>query len=210
MEGEEARYVATKQNGRRLLDNAGYQYSLNKKRPGKTNYICAQFLLLNCTVKATVDTTVQPNRIIEIRGTHSHDTNMLKSTVRNMEKKAIEDAARNSTVAPRFPLTMWNKYDVVLNDDPTTSNAAEGYNHALGISVPRNASIWTVIETLRTEESSFLRKLHDSVLGAANPDAGKSRTYRRQQRRVDIKNIVKNYGKLSKKQYIYDLIDFFD
>ena len=101
MEGEEARYVATKQNGRRLLDNAGYQYSLNKKRPGKTNYICAQFLLLNCTVKATVDTTVQPNRIIEIRGTHSHDTNMLKSTVRNMEKKAIEDAARNSTVAPR-------------------------------------------------------------------------------------------------------------
>ena len=112
--------------------------------------------------------------------------------------------------SPRFPLTMWNKYDQVLNDDPTTSNAAEGYNHALGISVPRNASIWTVIETLRTEESSFLRKLHESVLGAANPDAGKSRTYRRQQRRVDIKNIVKNYGKLSKKQYIYDLIDFFD
>ena len=112
--------------------------------------------------------------------------------------------------SPRFPLTMWNKYDEVLNDDPTTSNAAEGYNHALGISVPRNASIWTVIETLRTEESSFLRKLHDSVLGAANPDAVKSRTCRRQQRRVDIKNIVKNYGKLSKKEYIYELIEFFD
>ena len=100
MEGEEARYVATKQNGRRLLDNAWYQYSQSKKRPGKTNYTCAQFNLLNCPVKATVDTTVQPNRIIEIRGTHSHDTDILKSTVRNMEKNAIEDAAQNSTVTP--------------------------------------------------------------------------------------------------------------
>ena len=72
-------------------------------------------------------------------------------------------------------------------------------------------TIWTVIETVRKEESSFLRKLNDSVLGAANPDAGKSKTCSsRHQKRLDIKNIIQNYGKLTKKQYIYELIEFFD
>ncbi|XP_023344961.1 uncharacterized protein LOC111714145 [Eurytemora carolleeae] len=69
---------------------------------------------------------------------------------------------------PIFPHAVWNKYETILSDDPLTSNAAEGFNAAFALSLPNNASIWALIQPLRTEENSIDRKMRDVLLGPQN------------------------------------------
>ena len=93
---------------------------------------------------------------------------------------------------PMFPHAVWNKYNSVLSEDPLTSNAAEGYNSALALSLPKNASIRALVQQLRTEETSISRKMRDALLGAQNnaATANTSRNLGRMQRRIDLKNLV--------------------
>jgi len=39
--------------------------------------------------------------------------------------------------SPLFAHSLWNKYQAVLDEDVLTSNAAEGYNHAVYISAQK-------------------------------------------------------------------------
>jgi hypothetical protein len=115
--------------------------------------------------------------------------------------------------SPLFAHSLWNKYQAVLDEDVLTSNAAEGYNHALSTSLPKNASVWALVEQLRTEESSISRKLHDSVLGPENNQAtapNTSRNIKKNQRLSDLKNLVSNYYNVSTKIYMDSLINFYN
>ena len=46
---------------------------------------------------------------------------------------------------PKFPHHLWNKFLAVSNENSTTTNSSEGYNHALQMSLPNHANIWVVI-----------------------------------------------------------------
>ena len=47
---------------------------------------------------------------------------------------------------PMYKHSYWNKFLAVTEEDVLTSNAAEGYYHALAMSLPKNASIWGLTE----------------------------------------------------------------
>ena len=49
-----ARYVPAKQNGRHLLDEAGYKYRIMKARPQKTYYECVHKKTYQCPASAVV------------------------------------------------------------------------------------------------------------------------------------------------------------
>ena len=52
---------------------------------------------------------------------------------------------------PVYPHASWNTHEQVLANDPLTTNAAEGFNVAIAVSLPRNCTIWTVVVQLRTK-----------------------------------------------------------
>lgn len=115
--------------------------------------------------------------------------------------------------APMFPHSMWNKFQTVMSDDIMTSNAAEGYNRALSLSFPKNASIWTVIQQLRSEENNNFRKMKDVALGLQNNCSvapGNSRNIQKLQKRSDLKKIVSNFENVELHHYMDLLIDFFN
>ena len=115
--------------------------------------------------------------------------------------------------APLFKHDYWNKYSLVLEEDILTSNAAEGFNNALSSSVPRNASVWTLIQQLRTEESLCIKKIRDAALGPQNIQSiapNTSRNKRKSQRAEDLKSLVSNYRSLPIKLYLSSLVDFYN
>ena len=116
--------------------------------------------------------------------------------------------------SPLFTHSLWSKYQAVVEEDVLTSNAAEGYNHSLSTSIlPKNASVWALVEQLRTEESSINRKLHDAVLGPENNQAtapNTSRNIKKNQSFSDLKNLVSNYFNVSTKINMDSLVNFFN
>ena len=100
----------------------------------------------------------------------------------------------------------------ICSDDTITTNAAEGFNAALAMSLPRNCTIWTLIQQLRTEENTNMRKLRDAALGSQNSSttANTSRNMKRIERRKNLKSLVQNYASLSTKDYMALLVGFFN
>ncbi len=60
---------------------------------------------------------------------------------------------------PRFPHTLWSKYDAIVKDEFMTSNTAERYNYGLPSALTANPGTWTLIATLKSEKASANLKL---------------------------------------------------
>lgn len=115
--------------------------------------------------------------------------------------------------SPMFAHSIWNKFNVVLEDEALTSNAAEGFNAALALSLPKNCTIWTLIKQLQSEENTNIRKLMDVALGAQNNGATNltsSRNIGRDMRREEMKSLVENFNNVSLNVYMSALVDFFN
>ena len=115
--------------------------------------------------------------------------------------------------SPMFSHSIWNKFNVVLEDEALKSNSAEGFNAALAMSLPRNCSIWILIKQLQSEENTSIRKLMDVALGPQNNDAtnlNSSRNIARDQRRQELKSLVGNFSHVTLDVYMSSLIDFFN
>ena len=57
----------------------------------------------------------------------------------------------------------WSQFNQVLEDSPTTNNAAEAWNGAWTSSVQTNASLWTVIEAFKREEAISITKWKEDI-----------------------------------------------
>ena len=115
--------------------------------------------------------------------------------------------------APTFAHSLWSKFHSVLEDEASTSNAAEGFNAALAMSLPRNCSVWTLIKQLQSEENVNIRKVMDAALGPQNNAASNPNTTRnsaRIERREELRRLVGNFYSVSTKVYMASLIDFFN
>ena len=108
---------------------------------------------------------------------------------------------------PLFKHSLWNKFSSILEDDPTTSNSAEGFNQAFSLSLPRNASVWMLAQQLRTEENSVVRKIKDSTVST---NSNTSRNLGRVQKHIDLQNIVSTYGKTPLKVYMDSILAFYN
>ena len=62
-------------------------------------YECAKKCTLQCPVKVTLDTVT--NKIISGRGEHNHDSDLLKSWVKNEVTVVVEGVYQNPVVPPR-------------------------------------------------------------------------------------------------------------
>ena len=100
-----------------------------------------------------------------------------------------------------------------MEDEASTSNAAEGFNTALTMSLPRNCSIWNLMKQLRTEENLNIRKVMDAAMGpqnnaATNPNT--SRNCARSERREELRYLVGSFNNVSLKVYMTSLVDFYE
>lgn len=60
---------------------------------------------------------------------------LFESLVDYFEETWIGRTVRNRRKKPLFPIEMWNCYDNVINDQPRTNNAVEGWHHAFNASL---------------------------------------------------------------------------
>ena len=111
---------------------------------------------------------------------------------------------------PRFPIHLWNKYTAVMDEEPTTTNSAEGFNSASKLYLQRNASIWAVITQFKTEESLVLVKLREAALGNSQAQQNTSRNVKREGRNKQLKSLVANFNQLNVEDYFGYLIDYYN
>jgi len=84
---------------------------------------------------------------------------------------------------PRFDHSLWSKYQSTLDGLLKTNNLVEGYNHAFSLSMPARASEWSVIDRLKTEESTSNALLHQAAIGNED-EANRTRTKLRKEKAV--------------------------
>ena len=100
--------------------------------------------------------TVLEDKIGELESAWPEEKDQVDEFIEYIDKNFIgaingRTGLRNQ---PRFPHTLWNKYEAVLNDEFMTTNSAEGYNYGLASSLSENSGTWTLIARLKAEESS--------------------------------------------------------
>ena len=117
---------------------------------------------------------------------------------------------------PRFPHELWNKNEAILNDEDLTTNSSEGYNLQVKLALPKGARVWTVIKSFMREESLVALKLRDAAIatspaassntspaasGSTSPP-GTARANARAQKKAELKQLVANYGNLSRDKFM--------
>ena len=110
MDEETANYIEVKQGGRHLLDSNQFEYRVTKKKPNKTYYQCIQRKNNSCPAGAVVNN--ENDKIISFLGEHSHDSDLLKKRVREIEKQVVKESSGNKAISPRTVLG--NIYNVGL------------------------------------------------------------------------------------------------
>ena len=164
---------------------------------------------------ATSPTTFIRAEFIELKKAFKDDEEAVDAWLGYFERTYVGALNTRTGVrkAPMFAHSLWSKYEVILEDEALTSNAAEGFNAALAMSLPRNCSIWTIVKQLRTEENLNIRKVMDAALGpqnnaATNPNT--SRNCARSERREELRYLVGSFNNVSLKVYVTSLVDFFN
>ena len=110
---------------------------------------------------------------------------------------------------PRYHFGLWSKYETIKQGDDTTTNSIEGFNNAISLSIPRNASIWSLIHQFKTEESVMHIKLKEGISGV-DKEKGKRRSKDRIAKQEALRAIVNNYDYIPIKDYISNIVGFFN
>ena len=192
----------------------GSLYSNNSEFQTLVRYIWALSLVPSDHIIPVWENFIH-DRYNELKSEFEDDTEAVEDWLGYFERTYVGGLNFRTGVrrAPTFAHSLWNKFETVLHDDELTSNAAEGFNNALALSLPRNCSIWTLMQQLRTEENVNIRKVMDAALGPQNNSSTNPNTSRncfRKQRREELKSIVNNFANVSIKVYMASLVDFFN
>ena len=76
---------------------------------------------------------------------------------------------------PRFQISMWNIYDRILADEPTTNIAVESWNARWNIAHRANHNVLRVINGFKIEDSLARTKFQEQVAGrAVNPNPART------------------------------------
>ena len=103
----------------------------------------------------------------------------------------------------RFP-SMWNVYERVLNDEPTTNNTIESWNAKWNNAHRANHNVARVVTGFKTEDALAQSKLQQQVAGTlTNPNPGRSD--KRAMRLEQLKMAMSNYQRSNIKDYMFGL-----
>ena len=84
------------------MDSNQFEYRVTKKRPNKTYYQCIQRKNNSCPAGAVVNN--ENDKIISFLGEHTHDSDLLKKRVREIENQAVKEISGNIAISPRTVL----------------------------------------------------------------------------------------------------------
>ena len=192
----------------------GSLYSTSREFQTLVRYIWALSLVPPSQIIQVWDTFIQAE-FVELKKAFEDDEEAVDAWLGYFERTYVGALNTRTGVrkAPMFAHSLWSKYEVILEDEALTSNAAEGFNAALAMSLPRNCSIWTLMKQLRTEENLNIRKVMDAALGpqnnaATNPNT--SRNCARSERKEELRYLVGSFNNVSLKVYMTSLVDFYD
>ena len=108
MTGTPAKFIQSSKNRQILVDSSGFEYKkkLDNKDKSITYWECRAQDSHKC--KATAITSNNHDEgsamIKQIKGDHTHSSNILKKRVKEIENRFIENAAQNPTIACRTVL----------------------------------------------------------------------------------------------------------
>lgn len=106
------------------------------------------------------------------------------------EDTYIGRTRRRNRRAPRFPVSMWNMYDRVVEDLPRTNNSLEGWhNHMQANITSFHPNIWKFLEVLKREQALTSVTINQVLAGHPAPPTRK----RYQDLTGRIANIVQDY-----------------
>ena len=104
MEGlVKAKFAYTQKNKAVLVDTKNFEYLKRNSISGSDYWRCRNYKTNNCTASA-VTTLPDENKDVYIKkvsGEHNHGNHLINKRVANIEKEAIENAARNPTIPTR-------------------------------------------------------------------------------------------------------------
>ena len=92
-------FVSSQRGTSVLLDPLKNRMSKKTNEGKLAIYECCMKRILQCPVKITLNT--ETNMIISGRGEHNHDSDLLKSWVKNEVVKVVEGVYQNPAVPPR-------------------------------------------------------------------------------------------------------------
>ena len=105
------------------------------------------------------------------------------------ENNYIGQKRRNRRLTPTFPIEIWNVRDRILNDNPRTNNAIEGFHSGLNNFITNShPSLWRLIDGFRTADHMSRKRLAEYGRG---DNFSQRANYLRISNR--LKNLVERY-----------------
>ena len=103
---------------------------------------------------------------------------------------------------PLFKYSMWNKFNSILEKDYVlTNNGMEAYNSSLNPTIPKNASIWTVIEIFQKEDALSKVTYNEFILGATQTkNTGRRASF--EIKMNELESIALKYENIEKLEYL--------
>jgi hypothetical protein len=112
---------------------------------------------------------------------------------------------RNRRLAPRYPPTLWNVYDLVVAGFQRTNNAVEGWHNGLQkIMAVNHANIWRFLDNIKREEKEIRIQITQLLGGHTLLRDPLNKTYVTNQRQVEA--IVSHYAQYKEEGHISEYL----
>ena len=98
-------------------------------------------------------------------------------------------------------MSLWNKYEQVINDDDGCNNKSESWNSVSKIGLNMHPSIWVILDMFKREEGMARAKLSSIALGTAAVDHP-ARSKTRAEKKRQLKEVASNFGTILLEEYI--------
>ena len=104
--------------------------------------------------------------------------------------------------APFYSYEIWNKWDsVTAEDTDLTNNGNEAYNSSWAPGVPKSASVWTVMDCFKKEESLARVTYREAVRGVKQAH-NHSRDQKQMNKIRELSAVCKSFGTMTTKMYL--------
>ena len=134
----------------------------------------------------------------------------LDSLLKYFEKVWIGPRGRNETrKKPLFNHSIWNHHESILADVEETTNKSEAWNSASKHCMVMKPCIWTVLGTLRKEES-FARCKITAVNMGTWTDQHPGRTAMYNKKKDSLKTVVGKFGEVGLQEWMDMVISFYN
>ena len=107
---------------------------------------------------------------------------------------------------PRIRVNLWNKFKFAVEGQPITNNGAEAFNGSWNRATPANASLWTILDGFRREETLASEKYRCFRQYGSQASENQTRRASELDKRARLQRIVKLYGTYDINMYFNDIM----